>query len=187
MPFQAPPPQRLIERMRSRIYEANGLTTYDYRSVAVPVYSPLSASALRGNAVFRLPMNQEFRVQQILPHIVPTKLTGAGAENMANGGSYTAGSPFTAGLLKDRLFAKAQNCRMDVKIVSGRQTLFAQKGLPLSDLLPQSSPENRFADCPLLLPAGTTIEVLTSLQDAGAAGAETEYGLIFVGAYVRNT
>lgn len=185
MPFQPPPAERKIERMRSRIYEVNGLTTYDYRSVILPVYTPLSASILRGNAVFRIPFNQEFRIQSLRPHIVPT-LTGGSAENMANGGSFTAGSPFTGGLIQDRLFAKAMNCRADIKIVSGRQVLFANKGAPLSDFWGSNGPEPRLFDTPLLLPAGTTIEVLVSLQDSSAAGSSTEYGFVFSGAFVRN-
>jgi hypothetical protein len=185
MPFQPPPATRMIERMRSRIYEINGLTTYDYRSVILPVYTPLSASVLRGNAVFRIPFNQEFRVQSIRPHVVPT-LTGPGAETLADGGSFTAGSPVSGGLLQDRLYAKAMNCRADIKIVSGRQTLFAQKGAPLSDFWGANGADPRFFDSPLLLPSGTTIEVLVSLQDAAAAGSATEYGFVFSGAFVRD-
>lgn len=187
VPFQPPPQNRLIERVRSRIHEIAGLTSYDYRSVIVPVYTKLSSSVLRGTATFRIPFNQEFRVQSIRPHVA---FVAPSSETMADGGSFamTAGdNVLDFGGIDDRLLAKAHNCRVDIKIVSGRQVLFAQKGLPLSDLWPQGHGSAHFLDTPLLLPAGTTIELSASLQDSGAAGSQSEYGIVFSGAYVRNT
>jgi len=174
MPFQPPPSQRLIERIRSRIFEAATLTTYDYRSVIVPIYAPLSSSVSRANAVFRIPFNQEFRVQQLTAHVVPSLSLRDGEDT------------FDAAELEDALELFAMNCRVDVKIVSGRQVLFAQKGLALADL--QREPI-RFFDCPLLLPAGTSVEVLLSLQDSASMAPfnPIDFGLNLVGAYVRNT
>lgn len=174
MPFQPPPAQRLIERVRSRIYEGATLTTYDYRSVIVPVYTALSSSVSRGNAVFRIPFNQEFRVQQLTAHVVPSATLRSAANT------------FDFAELEDAAELFAMNCRLDVKIVSGRQMLFAQKGLVLADLQKEAI---RFFDVPLNLPAGTSVEVLASLQDAAAMAPfnAIEYGINLVGAYVRNT
>jgi len=174
MPFQPPPAQRMIERVRSRIYEGATLTTYDYRSVIVPVYTSLSSAVNRGNAVFRIPFNQEFRVQQLTAHVVPSLSL------------YSGGTAFEYADLEDAVELFAMNCRLDVKIVSGRQMLFSQKGLVLADLQKEAI---RFFDVPLNLPAGTSVEVLASLQDSASMVFfdAIEYGINLVGAYVRNT
>jgi hypothetical protein len=182
MPFQPPPPQRMIERIRSRIYEGATLTSYDYRNVIVPIYTPLSSAANRGNAVFRIPFNQEFRVQQIIPHVVPDVVDLLGGPNNGQLQSFAAATYS----VEDLATMLAMNCRADIKIVSGRQMLFSQKGLALSDLAQNPI---RFFDVPLLLPAGTSVEVILSLQDTAAVAAlsAVEYGVNLVGAYVRNT
>jgi hypothetical protein len=36
---------------------------------------------------------------------------------------------------------------------------------------------------PAIIPQGTTLEMLASLQDSTAAGSNTQYGIVIVGTY----
>lgn len=191
MPFQPPPQEAFIERIRSRIVEGRKLSPYDYESVVIPLYAVLDetggAYGPRGGAQFILPSEKRFRLQQVLPIVVLDTISN---EVLTNGGVfvYDGAGPTLAiqgGDLFDRMYAKAQNCVIDMKFDSQEMQLNINASFRLSDLLDGNGVD--FFDTPTTFPADTSIDLFASLQDdsAAACGSPTQYGVLLIGQLVR--
>lgn len=182
----APPPKDVFQEvLRSRIVEVRSMNPYEFRTLIVPVWVPLSAAATRGTASYTIPSNTRFRVRQILPHIVPVNVT---SETITNAGDFTAaGGVYNGGDTLDRLYAKAMNCRINLGINSRTTDLFPQLSFPISDLFSTQGERPNFVDMPMILTQGTTIDLTASLSDTAAAisNSQTQYGLVFVGSLIR--
>lgn len=188
MPIIAPPPPgNYIETLRSRIVEGRTLSPDQFRVVAVPLQVTLGPSATRGSANFNIPSNQRFVVFQVIPHIVPVNVSAAAdsVSGVFNVGVPAPGDIIAGGTVEDLLLTKAQNCRVNLAMVSYTFQLFPQLNFALSDLMSFNGESPSFMDMPAILPQGTTIDLQASLQDAAAAGAPTEYGIVFIGAYIN--
>lgn len=187
MPVIAPPsPDCYIETLRSRIVEGRTLSPDQFRAVVLPLQVTLGASRLVGSASFTIPSNQRFLVFQMMPHIVPVSVS---APADATSGVFNVGVPapgdiIAGGTVEDRLLTKAMNCRINLALVSYTYQLFPQLNFALSDLSSVAGESPSLMDMPAILPQGTNIDLQASLQDSSAAGADTEYGILLVGAYI---
>lgn len=185
----APPAQKyFIESLRSRIVEGRTMNPYQFRPVVVPLQVTLNATSPQGQAQFVIPSNQRMLLMGFTPHIVPVTLSNP---LDATSGVYNVGVPgpgdvLAGGTLLDVLYAKALNCRVSLKLVSSSFDLFPQQNFALSDLMSLNGQDPSLMDMPGILPQGTTISMLAALQDtsAAAAGGDTEYGLVLMGAYI---
>lgn len=183
----APPPrENYIESLRSRIVEGRTLTPDQFRPVTIQIQTILGASSQRGNAQFTIPSNQRLVLFQMMPHIVPVSLSSAldATSGVYNVGIPAPGDVLAGGTVRDMLYGKAQNCRVSLGLVSQTFQLFPQYSFALSDLMSENGESPTLMDMPGILPQGTTIDLLASLQDTAAAGSDTEYGLVLVGAYI---
>jgi hypothetical protein len=188
MPVIAPPaPECYIETLRSRIVEGRTLSPDQYRPVVLPLQVTLGASRLVGSASFTLPSNQRFIVFQMMPHVVPVSVSAPAdaVSGVFNVGVPAPGDIIAGGTIEDRLLTKAMNCRINLALVSYSFQLFPQQNFTLSDLSSVAGESPNLMDMPAILPQGTNIDLQASLQDAGAAGADTEYGILLVGAYIN--
>jgi len=188
MPSLTPPaPQNFIESLRSRIVEGRTLDPYEYRPVVVPVQVTLGSARQQGTATFTIPSNQRMLIRQFVPIVVPRDVSSASDSPT---GQFTVGIPaagdvFAGGTIEDRLYAKAQNCRIDLGLNSRMFNLFQQLSFPLASLMSYNGEIAGLADMPGILVQGTTIDLTASLSDLGAAGGDTEYGIAILGAYVQ--
>lgn len=178
MQILPPPDNAYLQPLTSRIVEGRTITPYDYRTVAIPLYTTLTASVPRGAATYTLPTNMKFRVRQLIPHIAllnPSDATETfgGALVMDNGG------------VMDRIYTKAMNCRVNLSFQSRAYEVMPNLSFPLSDLLAQSGEAPSFLDMPGSLIQGTTVDINVGLSDTSAAFSPTEYGIILVGAFIR--
>jgi hypothetical protein len=190
MPMIAPPaPDCYIETLRSRIVEGRTLSPDQYRPVVLPLQVTLGASRLIGSASFTIPSNQRFLVFQFMPHIVPVSVSAAAdaTSGVFNVGVPAAGDIVAGGTVEDRLLTKMMNCRINMAFVSYTYQLFPQLNFSLSDLSSAMGESPSLMDMPAILPQGTNIDLQVSLQDSSAAavGADTEYGILLVGAYIN--
>jgi hypothetical protein len=87
------------------------------------------------------------------------------------------------GTVADRLYGKMQNCRVDLALISQTLQLFPRLSFSLGDLAAWNGEAPSLMDMPGILPQGTTVDLLASLQDASAAVAPTRYGIVLAGAY----
>jgi hypothetical protein len=187
MPVIAPPsPDHYIETLRSRIVEGRTLSPDQYRPVVVPLQVTLGAGNLRGSASFTIPSNQRFLVFEFRPIVVPTSVSAVAD---ATSGVYNVGVPapgdvIAGGTIEDRLLTAAMNCRINMAFVSYTYQLFPQLNFALSDLSSKVGEDAGLMDMPAILPQGTNIDLQASLQDAAAAGSDTQYGVLLVGAYI---
>jgi len=180
----APPPkEQFIEQLRSRIVEGRVITPYDYRAVAIPLFVTLGSSRLRGTASYTLPSNMRLRLRQVIAHVIPENVS---SETITNEGDFTsAGGVFQGGEIADRLYAKAQNCRVSLAMASRTFDFFPQFTFPLSDLQSFNGYPVSLTDMPGIIPQGTAIDLSASLVDSGAAASDTEYGIILIGSLIR--
>jgi uncharacterized protein (DUF697 family) len=178
MPLNAPVPAQMIETLTSRIIEGRTLNPNEYRPVVIPLQVVLGASRQQGQASFNIPSTQRLIVRQFIPIVVPTNVSAV-AETM------TGASLLTTGNVVDNLFAKAQNCRIDLGLNSRMFNLFQQYSFPLSDLTFWGGGEANLKDMPGILVQGTTIDLTASLSDISAAAGDTQYGLAIAGVYVQ--
>ena len=188
MPVIAPPaPDCYIETLRSRIVEGRTLSPDQYRPVVLPLQVTLGSSRLIGSASFTIPSNQRFVIFQFMPHIVPVSVSAPAdaTSGVFNVGVPAAGDIIAGGTIEDRLLTKAMNCRINLAFVSYTYQVFPQQNFALSDLSSVAGESPGLMDMPAILPQGTNIDLQASLQDAGAAGADTEYGILLVGAYIN--
>ena len=183
----SPPPSDLfVEGLRSRIVEGRTLMPTDFRTSIIPLWVTLSSTAVRGNANFNLPSTQRFRIRQILPHIVPVNVTTAA--NAVSGDFTSAAGVVGGGDIADRLMALAMNCRISLQFNSRTYDVFPQFNFPLSDVQSFMGEGGLdLTDMPAILTQGTTIDMSAALSDTATAALITpvQYGLIFVGSYIR--
>jgi hypothetical protein len=187
MPVIAPPaPDCLIETLRSRIVEGRTLSPDQFRPVVLPLQVTLGQNRQVGSASFTIPSNQRFIVFQFMPHIVPVSVSSPldATSGVFNVGVPAPGDVLAGGTVEDRLLAKAMNCRINMAFVSYTYQLFPQLNFALSDLSSAMGESPGLMDMPAILPQGTNIDLQASLQDSSAAGADTEYGVLLVGAYI---
>lgn len=197
MQIVPPPPDQFIETLRSRIVEGRTFDPYQYRPIVIPLQVQLGPTASggfsqQGQATFVIPSNQRLLVRQFLPIITPVGADGISGMSDAldatsgvfNVGVPAVGDVLAGGTVLDRVLGKAQNCRVSLSMISSTFQLFPQYQFSLGDLISTNSPDTQLADMPGIIPQGTTIEMLASLQDAGAAGATTQYGIAIVGTYI---
>lgn len=177
MQILPPPNNAYLQPITSRIVEARTITPYDYRAIALPLYTTLGASQLQGSATYTIPTNMKMRVRQIQAHIAVLDPADA-AENGA--GMYASSID-----LRQRLYAKAMNCRASLSFQSRTYEVFPQFSFPLSDLMSQNGVTTTFLDMPGTLIEGTTIDLNVGLIDSNAALSNTEYGIVLVGALIR--
>lgn len=183
----APPPrENYIESLRSRIVEGRTLTPDQFRPVTIQIQTTLGSASPRGNAQFTIPSNQRLLIFQMMPHIVPVSLSSAldATSGVYNVGIPAPGDVLAGGTVTDMLYGKAQNCRVSLGLVSQTFQFFPQYNFALSDLMAENGQSPSLMDMPGILPQGTTIDLLASLQDTAAAGSDTEYGLVLVGVYI---
>jgi hypothetical protein len=183
----APPPQQnFIETLRSRIVEGRTFTPDQYRPITISLQTTLGSGSPRGQANFTIPSNQRMLLLQMTPHIVPVTLSNAldATSGVYNVGVPAPGDVLAGGTVKDLLYGKAQNCRVSLGLVSQTFQLFPQYSFALSDLMAENGADPTLMDMPGILPQGTTIDLLASLQDVAAAGGDTEYGLVLSGFYI---
>ena len=102
-----------------------------------------------------------------------------------NVGVPAAGDIIAGGTVEDRLLTKAMNCRVNMAFVSYTYQLFPQLNFSLANLSSVMGESPSLMDMPAILPQGTNIDLQVSLQDSAAAGADTEYGILLVGAYIN--
>lgn len=188
MSLAPPAKQYFIETLRSRIVEGRTMNPYEYRPVVIPLQVSLNATSPQGQAQFVIPSNQRMLLLGFTPHIVPVTLSNPldGSSGVYNVGVPGPGDVLAGGTLLDVLYAKALNCRVSLKLVSSTFDLFPQMNFALSDLMSLNGQDPSLMDMPGILPQGTTLSMLASLQDtsAAAAGGDTEYGLVLTGAYI---
>lgn len=182
-----PPPQNFIESLRSRIVEGRTINPYEYRAVVQPIQVTLGANRQQGTATFTIPSNQRLLIRQFVPIVVPVSVSDPLDSPT---GQFTVGVPapgdvFAGGTIEDRLYAKAQNCRIDLGLNSRMFNLFQQLSFPLSNLMAYNGEIAGLADQPGILVQGTTIDLTASLSDLAVAGGDTEYGIAILGAYVQ--
>jgi len=182
MPLTPPDQSRYIETLRSRIVEGRTLTPYDYRPVVIPLQVSLGATRQQGQANFNIPSNQRLLVRQIVPIVVPDRVSSTNEQSVDDGGLLPA---FMAASVEDDLYGKAQNCRIDLGLNSRMFNLFQQFSFPLADLTFWAGGEANLKDMPGILVQGTTIDLTASLSDLSAAGSDTQYGLLISGIYVQ--
>jgi hypothetical protein len=123
---------------------------------------------------------------QMTPLIVPVTLSSPldATSGVYNVGVPAPGDVLAGGTITDLLYGKAQNCRVSLGLVSQTFQLFPQYNFALSDLMAENGEAPGLMDMPGILPQGTTIDLLAALQDLGAAGGDTEYGLRLDGLYI---
>ena len=177
MQILPPPDNAFLQPITSRIIEARTITPYDYRAVALPLYTTLGAGQLQGSASYTIPTNMKMRIRQLQAHIVVLDP----ADAAENGVGIYAGSID----IRQRLYAKAMNCRASLAFQSRTFEVFPQYSFPLSDLMSQNGQGTTFLDMPGTLIAGTTIDLNVGLIDSNAALSNTEYGIVLVGALIR--
>lgn len=174
------------EVIASYTAEVARLGPYDYRSVMVPLYTRLSGASPRGDARLILPSNQMFRVQGILPHVVPTDLFADDSVGSPFGNFISAGATVQqGGTIEDFLYGLAHNCRIDLRIETDLVNMFPRLSFPLSDLWSSNGDVNDWADSPMVIPAGTTLNLNLALQDTTDYGGAVEYGVVLFGQYIR--
>lgn len=180
MQIAPPPDNAFLQPLTSRIIEGRTITPYDYRAVAIPLYTVLGGATQRGSASYNIPSNMKFRVRQLIPHVV---LTNPAAETEP----YNEAGPALSymGGVMDRIYTKAMNCRVSLSFQSRAYEVMPQMSFPLSDLLAQSGVAPSFLDMPGELLQGTMIDLSASLTDSTAAFSDTEYGIVLVGAFIR--
>ena len=178
MQIAPPPADAYLQPITSRIIEGRTITPYDYRAVAVPLYTTLTSTTTRGSATYNIPSNMKFRVRQIIPHIA---LVNPAAETE----TWDGATLLTGGTAMDRIYTKAMNARISLAFQSRAFEVIPNMSFPLSDLLAQSGEAPSFLDMPGELLQGTTIDLSVALSDADAAFSDTEYGIIIVGAFIR--
>jgi hypothetical protein len=191
MQITPPPPDQFIESLRSRIVEGRTFNPDQYRPIVIPLQVVLGATQLQGQATFVIPSNQRLIIRQFLPHIVPIGSAGnnglSDAANATSGvfnvGVPAAGDVLAGGTVEDRLWAWAQNCRVSLSMVSSTFQLFPQYQFSLGDLMSYNAAKTTLFDMPAIIPQGTTLEMLASLQDSTASGSNTQYGIVIVGTY----
>lgn len=173
------------EVIASYAAEVARLGPYDYRSVMVPLYTQLSGSSPRGDARLILPANQMFRIQGILPHVVPTDLFANANVGSPFGSFISAGALVLAGgTIEDYLYGLAHNCRVDLRLETDLVNMFPRLSFPLSDLWSSNGEVDNWGDAPMVVPAGTTLNLNLALQDASVLDT-AEFGLVLVGQYIR--
>lgn len=177
MQIAPPPDNAFIQAETSRIIEARTITPYDYRAIALPLYTTLGSSQLRGSATYTIPTNMKMVIRQVQAHIAIL----APSDAAENGVGIYAGSID----LRQRLYAKAMNCRANLAFQSRTYEVFPQFSFPLSDLMSQNGQGTTFIDMPGTLIEGTTIDLNVGLIDSAAALSNTEYGIVLVGALIR--
>lgn len=182
MPLTPPDQSRYIETLRSRIVEGRALNPNIYRPVVIPLQVSLGANRQQGQANFNIPSNQRLIVRQFIPIIIPDRVSAEAEASVDDGGTLPL---FMAASVEDDLYAKAQNCRIDLGLNSRMFNLFQQFSFPLSDLTSWGGGEANLKDMPGILVQGTTIDLTASLSDLGAAGSDTQYGLAIAGLYVQ--
>ena len=178
-----PREDRFIEISASRAFEGRSLNADQIRAVSIPVYATLTGASPARQVPYRVPKGFSLRLKGILPHV---RIVDPSAEAVANIGSYTAGTVFTSGLVVDRLAAKMMNCRVALRTVNDDAAVFQSKAMPLFDLSSFAGSKGlSFKDMPNIRRSLTEFELSVSLRDTGAAGSATEYGVLLVGAFVR--
>jgi hypothetical protein len=186
MRIAPPAPEQYIETLRSRIVEGRTLNPYQYRPVVIPLQVTLGASTLQGNASFTIPSNQKLILRQFIPHIVPLSVSSPldAVSGVYNVGVPAAGDVLAGGAVEDLLLAKAMNCRVSITLASSTFQLFPRLAFSLADLMRSEADVTTLFDMPGPLPQGTNIYMNASLSDPSAAGSDTQYGIVFGGAYV---
>ena len=182
MPLTPPDKAQMIDTLRSRIVEGRTLNPYQYRPVVLPLQVVLGENRQQGQASFNIPSNQRFLLRQFIPIVIPQNVSAEAEASVADGGAL---SPFMAHSVADDLYAKAQNCRIDLGLNSRMFNLFQQFSFPLSDLTWWGGGEANLKDMPGILVQGTTIDLTASLTDLSAAGSDTQYGLLLAGLYIQ--
>ncbi len=182
-----PPPQNFIEALRSRIVEGRTISPYEFRPVVIPLQVTLGAARQQGTATFTIPSNQRMLIRQVAAIVVPSDVSDVLDSPT---GQFVVGVPapgdvFAGGTIEDRLYAKAQNCRIDLGLNSRMYNLYPQLSFALSNLMAFNGEIAGLADMPGILVQGTTIDLTASLSDLAAAGGDTEYGIAILGAYVQ--
>ena len=84
--------------------------------------------------------------------------------------------------------ALAMNCRISLQFNSRTYDVFPQFNFPLSDVQSFMGEGGLdLTDMPAILTQGTTIDMSAALSDTATAALITsvQYGLIFVGSYIR--
>ena len=193
MQITPPPSDQFIESLRSRIVEGRTFNPDQYRPIVIPLQVVLGSTQTQGQATFVIPSNQRLLIRQFLPHIVPVGPSPAfntGLSDSANAvsGVFNVGIPasgdvLAGGTVEDRIWAWAQNCRVSLSMVSSTFQLFPQYQFSLGDLMSYNAVNTTLFDMPAIIPQGTTLEMLASLQDSTAAGSNTQYGIVIVGTY----
>lgn len=191
MQIAPPPDNAYLQPLTSRIIEGRIITPYDYRAVAIPLYTTLDGTTVRGSATYNIPTNMRLRVRQIIPHVALLS-PSANAEFPTADATFTPGN-FTPnanplyknGGVMDRLYAKAMNCRISLAFQSRAYEAIPNLSFPLSDLFSQNGQSPSFLDMPGMLLQGSTIDLNAGLADTNLALSPTEYGVILVGAFIR--
>ena len=186
MSIAPPPPENFIQSLRSRIVEGRTFTPDQYRPIIIPLQVGLGATRTSGSATYVIPSNQRFLLTQFVPIIVPIDVSDV-LDSVT--GAFIAGIPapgdvFAGGTVEDRLYAKAQNCRISLSLVSDTFQLFPQFSFSLGDLMAENGASS-LVDMPGIIPQGTTINMLASLSDASAVGGDTQYGLVLMGVFIN--
>lgn len=191
MQIAPPPDNAYLQPLTSRIIEGRIITPYDYRAVAIPLYTTLDGNTLRGSASYNIPTNMRFRVRQVIPHIALLS-PSADAEFPAADPTFHPGdfapnadAIYKSGGVMDRVMAKAMNCRISLAFQSRAYEVIPNLAFPLSDLFAQSGMSPSFLDMPGEILQGTTLDLNVGLTDPNLALSATEYGVILVGAFIR--
>ena len=191
MQIAPPPDNAYLQPLTSRIIEGRTIVPYDYRAVAIPLYTTLDAGTSKGSASYTIPTNMRFRVRQVIPHIAllspsadaefpvadPTFHPGDFAPNLDP--IYRSGGVF------DRIYAKAMNCRISLAFQSRAFEVIPNLSFPLSDLFAQSGMSPSFLDMPGSILQGSTLDLNASLNDTDLGLSPTEYGVILIGSFIR--
>ena len=118
----------------------------------------------------------------MVPIAVPVDVSAAGN---APTGVLTNALVLGSGVNADTIYARMQNCRIDLGLNSQMFNLFQQLSFPLADLSSFHGEIAGLTDMPGILVQGTTINLTASLSDLAAAGADCEYGIAILGTYVQ--
>lgn len=191
MQIAPPPDNAYLQPLTSRIIEGRLITPYDYRAVAIPLYTTLDGNTLRGSATYTIPTNMRLRMRQVIPHIAIVNPAADAefplADPQFHPGNFAPNTDaiFKSGGAADRILAKAMNCRISLAFQSRSFEVIPNMAFPLSDLMAQNGQSPSFLDMPGSILQGSTLDLNAGLADQSLALSATEYGVILVGALIR--
>lgn len=186
-PAERPAGDRTVETIRSFIVEGRDLGPEDYRAEVVPLTVQLSSTETSDNVNFKSLQTHNYligRIRGICRLLAPMD------ENLSLINSVTGSEGVGSPTVRDRVLLKAMNCNLQLTNTDNNQDIIDQTVLGASVIMERPID---LAEAPHILPANMNLELTATLVGGSAnladnnavAGANTEYGVLLEGWYVR--